>query len=159
MYYIYISHSGDIVWQQKWTQDLTATGLDHHDLKTNSNGYFKTCLQNHGYDSWYDSGAWFGVWLAEMQHACDHKFCIRHFWKHSYIYIYTVHKCLCTESCWNVWVGWLIYIYIWRTESFSKNDSLAIKQQVIVGSGIPPVSEVGQPPRGLPWIPPRCCSC
>ena len=32
----------------------------------------------------YDSGAWFGVWFAEMQHACDHKFCIRHFWKHSY---------------------------------------------------------------------------
>ena len=31
----------------------------------------------------YDSGAWFGVWFAEMQHACDHKFCIRHFWKHS----------------------------------------------------------------------------
>ena len=29
----------------------------------------------------YDSGAWFGVWFAEMQHACDHKFCIRHFWK------------------------------------------------------------------------------
>ena len=34
----------------------------------------------------YDSGAWFGVWFAEMQHACDHKFCIRHFWKHSYSY-------------------------------------------------------------------------
>ena len=43
---------------------------------------------NHGYDSWYDLGAWFGVWFAEMQHACDHKFCIRHFWKHSKIYIY-----------------------------------------------------------------------
>ena len=33
----------------------------------------------------YDSGAWFGVWFEEMQHACGHKFCIRHFWKHSYL--------------------------------------------------------------------------
>ena len=31
----------------------------------------------------YDSGAWFGVRFEEMQHACGHKFCIRHFWKHT----------------------------------------------------------------------------
>ena len=31
---------------------------------------------------------WFGVWFEEMQHACGHNFCIRHFWNSvRYFYI------------------------------------------------------------------------
>ena len=83
-----LSHSGDIVWHKNWTQDLTATGLDHHDLRIQtdvSKHGFKIMGMIRGMIRGYDSGAWFGVWFEEMQHACGHRFCICHFWKHSCI--------------------------------------------------------------------------
>ncbi len=33
-----------------------------------------------GYDSW----VWFGAWFEAVQHACFHKFCLRHLRKHLY---------------------------------------------------------------------------
>ena len=40
--------------------------------------------------SWVWFVVWFGVWFEELQHACGHKFCIRHFWKRSYIYTWNI---------------------------------------------------------------------
>ena len=56
----------------------------------------KTWLQNHGYDSWYDSRVWFGVWF---EHACGHKLCIRHFWKRSYVFLLLICYCINIRLC------------------------------------------------------------